>query len=344
MKPIPFNSPFKLLRSYDKEDIQVFFGRDKETRQLHDALMRSKFIMVYGASGTGKTSLIQCGLQGMYSPRDWMPILIRRKDNFLAAIREELDQLYQDQFARYREEQLKWYPDEPAPEAETFDNLRDLIKAVFHYSYVPIYLILDQFEELFTLGERKEQDTFFTALKELNLFSEDLFCKVILVTREEYIAHFYRYEHQLPFLFENRFRVEKMREEQLFDVVNKTLLHPYEGYPRFEIEEGTDKQLLYNLTDKGGEVDLTTLQEYLDRLYQQDLSRTNGQRDYIRYDYDLVGKNKIETVLSDFLDQQVSRILVQLEQQFPADVGVAKYNLPLKVLLKLVDRTGNQAE
>lgn len=258
MRPIPQSSPFKLLRAYEKEDIPLFFGRERETRQLYNALLSSKFMLVYGASGTGKTSLIQCGLQGMYSPRDWLPILIRRRDNFLGSIREELEQRYQECFADYRAQQLEWYPDEPPPEPVVFDELRDLIRELFNLSYVPIYLILDQFEEIFTLGDRKEQDAFFETLGSLDLFSEDLFCKILLVSREEYIAHFYRYESSLPFLFENRFRVEKMREEQLLSVVNGTLTAPYEGYPRFEVEVGTPKQILDNVADKRGEVDLTT--------------------------------------------------------------------------------------
>ena len=97
---IPAISPFRLLRPYRKEDIRYYFGRDKETRQLYDALMRSKFMMVYGASGTGKTSLIQCGLQSMYSPRDWMPVLVRRSSDFLTPIREELYRRYRPAVVR----------------------------------------------------------------------------------------------------------------------------------------------------------------------------------------------------------------------------------------------------
>ena len=313
---IPKLSPFKLLRSYEKEDIKYYFGRDEETRQLYDALMRSKFMMVYGASGTGKTSLIQCGLQSMFSPRDWMPILLRRDTDFLTSIHDQLYQRYLERFEEHKKQQAEWYPDEPVPEVEEFDHLRDLIKALFHLSYVPIYLILDQFEEIFTLGDRDEQDAFFQALKELELFSEDLFCKVIIVTREEYIAHFYRYENMLPFLFEYRFRVEKMREEQLMQVVEGILTTPYPDYPRFELQEGASAKILYNVTDERGEVDLTTLQVYLDRLYQEDRERA-GDRDYIHIDKGLVGDHKLADVLSDFLDRQVAKVSEKLSKNYP---------------------------
>lgn len=341
MNPIPQHSPFKLLRSYEKDDIRIFFGRERETRQLYDALMRSKFMIVYGASGTGKTSLIQCGLQGMYSPRDWLPILIRRGDNFLDSIHRQLERHYEERFADYRAQQLEWYPDEPPPEPQTFDQLRDLIRELFNLSYVPVYLILDQFEEIFTLGNRKEQDAFFEELGQLDLFAEDLFCKILLITREEYIAHFYRYEGQLPFLFENRFRVEKMREEQLLTVVNGILSVPYAGYPRFEVEPGIPRQILHNLEDKRSEVDLTTLQVYLDRLYEEDLNRLT-KRDYVHFDAKLVGDHKLENILSDFLDQQVSRVSDSLHMRFPDAEAISRYNLPLQVLFQLVTDQGTK--
>ncbi len=338
---IPALSPFKLLRAYDKEDIRYYFGRDVETRQLYDALMRSKFMMVYGASGTGKTSLIQCGLQSMFSPRDWLPVLIRRQDDFLTPIHDELYRRYLERFEEHRQQQMEWYPDEPAPEPEQFDTLRDLIKALFHLSYVPIYLILDQFEEVFTLGDRREQDEFFQTLQDLDLFSEDLFCKIIIVTREEYIAHFYRYEHQLPFLFEYRFRVEKMRREQLLQVVEGILGASYPGWPEFRLENGAAPQILQNLTDERGEVDLTTLQVYLDRLYQEDRERA-GERNHILIDKELVGDNKLADVLSDFLDRQVEQVSEKVRAQFSGQANLADDKLPLQVLFQMVTSQGTK--
>ena len=336
----PRFSPFKLLRAYEKEDVHYYFGRDKETRQLYDALIRSKFMMVYGASGTGKTSLIQCGLQSMFSPRDWMPVLIRRQENFLQSIHDELYRRYLEYFAVRQKQEADWYPDEPAAEPETFDSLRDLIKALFNLSYIPVYLILDQFEEIFTLGDRTEQDEFFAAIKELELFSEDLFCKVILVTREEYIAHFYHYENALPFLFENRFRVEKIREEQLLQVVAGILTTPYKNYPEFKLDAAAPALILQTLTDEKGEVDLTTLQVYLDRLYQEDRQRAT-ERDHILIDEPLVKENQLDDVLADFLDRQVERVSEQLHQRHPVKHEDGAQSA-LQVLFQMVTSQGTK--
>lgn len=333
MNSFPPNSPFKLLNPYEKEDVSKYFGRENETRQLSEALMRSKFMLLYGASGTGKTSLIQCGLQGMFSPRDWLPIFVRRGANFIESLREAVLEQYQ---SRYR---LRYPGREPVLPKDL--SLRDALKYLFNIAYVPVYLILDQFEEVFTLGDEAEQEEFFQALAELQLFEEDLFCKLLIVTREEYIAHFYRYEKELPFLFEYRFRVEKMRREQLLQVVEGTLQAPYAGYPAFQTEAGTSGQILDNLTDERGEIDLTTLQVYLDRLYQEDLERLPGtNRNNIFFDSALVGENKLHNVLSDFLVRQVA---IVNERLFPNRSGEGHGKNPaLQVLFKLVTAQGTK--
>ncbi|MDX2279948.1 MAG: hypothetical protein NW218_10195 [Saprospiraceae bacterium] len=140
-------------------------------------------------------------------------------------------------------------------------------------------------------------------------------------------------------MFEYRFRVEKMRREQLLEVVAGTLQGPYEGYPSFQTGNGTTEQILDNLTDERGEVDLSTLQVYLDRLYQEDLERqTTQNRDIILFDADLVGANKLQNVLADFLDRQLQTVNRQLQVK---DTDSGK-NPALQVLFKLVTDQGTK--
>ena len=74
-------SPFKFLDSFTKEDKDIFFGRDQETEELYQKVFESKLLLVYGVSGTGKSSLIQCGLANKFQESDWLPISIRRGGN-----------------------------------------------------------------------------------------------------------------------------------------------------------------------------------------------------------------------------------------------------------------------
>ena len=71
-------SPFKFLDSYVKEDKDIFFGRDNEIDEIYTKVFQSNLLLIYGASGTGKSSLINCGLANKFVDADWLPINIRR--------------------------------------------------------------------------------------------------------------------------------------------------------------------------------------------------------------------------------------------------------------------------
>jgi len=55
-------SPYKGLRAFEKEDKNLFFGRENSVRQLMDAVAASALVPVVGKSGVGKSSLVQAGL------------------------------------------------------------------------------------------------------------------------------------------------------------------------------------------------------------------------------------------------------------------------------------------
>ena len=76
-------SPFKFLDSYTKDDRDIFFGRDREIEELYQKVFDSKLLLVYGVSGTGKSSLIHCGLANKFNEADWLPLIVRRGRNIV---------------------------------------------------------------------------------------------------------------------------------------------------------------------------------------------------------------------------------------------------------------------
>jgi len=82
--------PFKFLDSYNQNDTDMFFGRDEEIVALYEMVFQNSILLVYGASGTGKTSLIQCGLAGRFKSYDWLALTIRRGTNINASLEKAL--------------------------------------------------------------------------------------------------------------------------------------------------------------------------------------------------------------------------------------------------------------
>ncbi|GGP67278.1 WD40 repeat domain-containing protein [Saccharothrix coeruleofusca] len=54
--------PYRGLAAFQREDAHHFYGRDRLVGQLCDRLSRHRFVAVFGASGSGKSSLLRAGL------------------------------------------------------------------------------------------------------------------------------------------------------------------------------------------------------------------------------------------------------------------------------------------
>ena len=84
------DSPFKLLEPYAPGEGDDFHGREGESYALYHILRQSPLVLMYGASGTGKTSLLQAGLSKTFKRTEWLPVYILRKDDINAAARQAL--------------------------------------------------------------------------------------------------------------------------------------------------------------------------------------------------------------------------------------------------------------
>src|SRR3954451_15319701 len=58
----PKVNPFPGLRPFTQEEDYLFFGREEQTLELLQRLSVNRFVAVVGTSGSGKSSLVRCGL------------------------------------------------------------------------------------------------------------------------------------------------------------------------------------------------------------------------------------------------------------------------------------------
>lgn len=295
------NSPFKFLEAYERKDKEIFFGRGKEIELLYNTTFKTNLCLVYGKTGTGKTSLIQCGLANRFRQTDWFDLYIRRRGDINTSLRRE----------------IRKKAETPIEEDAT---IVESIRSLYLDFLRPIYLIFDQFEELFTLGSKEEQQEFFKPVAEL--LESKTSCKIIFVMREEYIAWLYDFEKVVPSLFDNRIRIEPMQMSNVEEVIRGSA--SAFGIELFQPDE-TVKTIVINNKDKKGEIQLPFLQVYLDRLYreaantavvQEDMSA--GEEVRIRFTPALVERiGKMSDVMAAFLDEQTSQIEGNLIKKYP---------------------------
>jgi AAA+ ATPase superfamily predicted ATPase len=238
-------SPFKFLDPYTLEDKELFFGREAEIDTLHDLVYETNLILIYGPSGTGKTSLIQCGLASRFQKTDWFDLYIRRRDNINYALLAEI-----------RKNALTPISDDA--------SVPTAVQSLFLDFFKPIYLIFDQFEELYLLGTHEERQTFIQTIADI--VKADISCKMIIVMREEFIALLYDFEKIVPQLFDKRIRVEPMSFANVDKVIRGSA-------SQFNIDlddsENTVSLIIDKISDGKSGVQLSYLQVYLDRLYRE---------------------------------------------------------------------------
>jgi AAA+ ATPase superfamily predicted ATPase len=140
------------LDAYTANDTDIFVGREVEEKKLFQQLRNTTLNLLYGMSGTGKTSLAQCGLAKFYDGADWHPFYIRRGNN----INESLLKALKDTLIDIEDAAI--LKDSKLPE---------LVYQVFITFSRPVYLIFDQFEELFTIASnnKEERESFLKLFK-----------------------------------------------------------------------------------------------------------------------------------------------------------------------------------
>jgi len=56
-------NPFPGLRPFREDEERFFFGRENQVNTMVNELARTRFLAVLGTSGSGKSSLVNCGLR-----------------------------------------------------------------------------------------------------------------------------------------------------------------------------------------------------------------------------------------------------------------------------------------
>lgn len=285
--------PFKFLDSYGKEDTDIYFGREEEINTLYEMVFEANSLLVYGASGTGKTSLIQCGLAGRFKSYDWLPLMIRRGTN----MNDSLVKILKETGGDFGKE-----------DKET--DFSKLIRNVYLNKFKPIYLIFDQFEELFILSEDpKEKELFTKSIQEILLCEQPV--KMIFSIREEYLGYLYDFEKDLPQLFKKKLRVEAMNIRKLKEFLNEFINNKELIVTIKEDEIGSIADLIFDkLTgkQKSPYIQLPYLQVFLDKLYWEITKDDEHKKEATITLEALRGMGNIGDVLSDFLEDQVKSI------------------------------------
>ncbi|RCJ17383.1 hypothetical protein A6770_34045 [Nostoc minutum NIES-26] len=177
--------PYQGLRAFGEEDAQYFYGRETITQQLIYNLAVKSFIAVVGASGSGKSSVVQAGLMsqlrhGKQLPgsQEWWMRSFRPGVNPLESLSRRLVDSGTEREKAYHQMQL---------EGMLYQGVEGFARWVLKRPEPMVVLVVDQFEELFTLAASEDRQLFLEIVLGALEYAPDKF-KLIITLRADFIA------------------------------------------------------------------------------------------------------------------------------------------------------------
>ncbi|NTX63708.1 protein kinase [Myxococcus sp. CA051A] len=176
----PERHPFRGLRAFTEGDAEDFSGREAEVAALVERLRQAAPVVLTGPSGIGKSSLVHAGLvPRLRQMASWEVVAFRPGPRPLHRLTEVLSL--------------------DAGVARTLvltpGAIVELLRA---RAPAPALLLVDAFEEVFTLGAAEEAMALARCL--FAVASAGIGWRVLVVLRDDYLGQFARVEHLGAFL------------------------------------------------------------------------------------------------------------------------------------------------
>ena len=151
-------SPYKSLNAFQSRDKDLFFGRDNFINTLVDKLESTNLVLLLGASGSGKSSVVRAGLipwlAKEYGTRFTNLTFTPDADPFESFYASLLSNNYSQKPAKIARE----------GQAETLIQVVKNLKQRNEFWFI----FIDQFEELFTISDKNKSHEFITGLMQLS--------------------------------------------------------------------------------------------------------------------------------------------------------------------------------
>jgi WD40 repeat protein len=300
---IAHDNPFPGLRAFGVDESHLFFGREGQSEVVLEYLAEHRFAAVTGASGSGKSSLIYCGvvpiLYGGFvagAGSDWRIIATRPGNQPVLNLAEAIAD--SESVKTGADEQQKQF-NQKIVYALMRRSQFGLIEAISQIGLERgenLLLIIDQFEELFRFKDSR-MDTL-TTLNETEAFikllvnaihQRKLPIYIVLTMRSDFIGECSQFQDLTALINDSNFLVPQMTREDF----SRAILGPIEVAGQ-EMDPQLYQEILNSITE--GSDQLPVLQHSLMRTWEF-WKKYNEPGTHLRLrDYEASGK--IENALS----------------------------------------------
>ncbi len=177
------HNPYPGLAAFSEADADSFFGRETESEALWRKITARRLLAVIGPSGVGKSSLLRAGVAPR-APPGWRVVVFTPGEAPALSLARAL---------------VPDHSGDPAAMARLLGlNDADTALAVvsrWRGQFKEVVLVVDQFEELFTLNPPEEQTSFIELLRRI-VDAADV--HLVLAMRDDYLYRCQQYEQIAP--------------------------------------------------------------------------------------------------------------------------------------------------
>ncbi|QSJ17141.1 caspase family protein [Nostoc sp. UHCC 0702] len=245
--------PYMGLKAFSEKDTQFFYGQEALTQRIINEVNQKSFLAVVGASGSGKSSVVQAGLMAQLrlgkqipTSEQWWIKCLRPGENPIAELArimanaDETPSYTQGLLHLGGEGFVRWLRTRTEP---------------------MVVLVIDQFEELFTLAAASDRQLFLDILLEALEYAADRF-KLIITLRADFITSCLEVPLLSKKLQESHVLVPpRLTAENYRQVIEKPAQQV-----ELKVQSGLVELLLQDLQQSAG--DLPLLQFVLEQLWE----------------------------------------------------------------------------
>lgn len=220
-------NPFPGLRPFSVSENHLFFGREGHSEIVLELLSKNRFVAVTGASGSGKSSLIYCGLIPVLyggfitnAGSDWRIITARPGNSPVENLADSLALVYGTDNNIPIQKQINY----TILRRNSF-GLIDTLKQLKTNPKENILLIIDQFEELFRFKESRKD---ITTINETEAYikllvnavqQENLPVYIVLTMRSDFIGECSQFNELTDLINQSNFLIPQMTRKDFEEAV-----------------------------------------------------------------------------------------------------------------------------
>lgn len=295
--------PYPGLRPFNEEESIFFKGREEHIDKIISQLQEKKFLMVTGASGDGKSSIIYAGLiprsrAGFFKTRfnNWLVVDFRPERAPLTHLSRALNTYLEFEKEKVLEEELSYgfsslveiykksefYIDTAS---ESYLNADSDKKQELKNKGANLLILVDQFEELFTNAENfNNSRPSLQAITLINLIiettriaeSENLPIYIVCTMRSDYIGDCAAFKGLPELIVYSQFFVPRLKRQE----IHRAILEPAKLSGN-KINNRLIERLINELGD--GLDQLPILQHALNRIWKTHVDDGADEMDIIHY-------------------------------------------------------------